>query len=182
MNSFALDQQIESEGARTISRGYTKSDETTFPVSVGPDLSHNEGYYDAYIAKIAFALTADRLKLPASIGGTVGFHLQSSAGNANRTYLLLGGMSGPHPGYPLPGGLATLPLSWDDFTDQLLLLVNTPACEDFIGTLNEIGYASAQLQLNRLRPEQIGLEFNFAYCLNEPFDFASNSMMIEIVP
>ncbi|MCX6584659.1 MAG: SBBP repeat-containing protein [Candidatus Aminicenantes bacterium] len=32
--------------------GYTKSTETTFPVAVGPDLTHNGGNEDAFVAKI----------------------------------------------------------------------------------------------------------------------------------
>ncbi|MGD8589760.1 MAG: SBBP repeat-containing protein [Chromatiales bacterium] len=33
--------------------GYTYSDETTFPVTIGPDLTHNGGKIDAFVAKIA---------------------------------------------------------------------------------------------------------------------------------
>ena len=32
--------------------GNASSDESTFPVVVGPDLTHNEGVYDAYVAKV----------------------------------------------------------------------------------------------------------------------------------
>jgi len=33
--------------------GYASSDETTFPVATGPDLSHNGSYYDAFVAKVS---------------------------------------------------------------------------------------------------------------------------------
>jgi len=33
--------------------GFTGSSETTFPLTVGPDLTYNGGYYDAFVAKIS---------------------------------------------------------------------------------------------------------------------------------
>ena len=38
--------------------GFTDSDETTFPVTVGPDLTYNGGVYDAFVAKVNAAGTA----------------------------------------------------------------------------------------------------------------------------
>ena len=38
--------------------GFTQSDETTFPVTVGPDLSYNGGVYDAFVARVSAAGTA----------------------------------------------------------------------------------------------------------------------------
>jgi len=38
--------------------GITNSDEKTFPVRVGPDLTHNGGYFDAFVAKVNPAGTA----------------------------------------------------------------------------------------------------------------------------
>jgi len=42
---------IDREGSAYLV-GFTDSDETSFPAVVGPDLSHNGGLYDAFIAKV----------------------------------------------------------------------------------------------------------------------------------
>lgn len=48
--------------------GYTASDENTFPVYMGPDLSHNAGYHDAFVAKVNLAGLA--LEYCGYIGGS----------------------------------------------------------------------------------------------------------------
>lgn len=48
--------------------GYTGSNETTFPVTVGPDLTYNGGIYDAFVAKVNAAGTA--LVYAGYIGGS----------------------------------------------------------------------------------------------------------------
>jgi hypothetical protein len=64
--------------------GYTSSTEATFPVLVGPDLTHNGGVYDAFVAKVNAAGTA--LVYCGYIGGKgndQGFGIAvDSAGNA----------------------------------------------------------------------------------------------------
>jgi hypothetical protein len=42
---------VDGSGAAYVT-GYTKSSNTTFPVSVGPHLVYNGGYYDAFVAKV----------------------------------------------------------------------------------------------------------------------------------
>jgi hypothetical protein len=113
-------------------------------------------------------------------GGQVDFHL--NAGHAGRNYLLLGGLTGTSPGHPLPGGYATLPLNWDPFTDLVLLLLNTPLFADFLGQLDGSGMGTAQLNAPALPSGFVGSILYFAYCLNNPFDFVSNAVEIEIVP
>ncbi len=44
---------VDGSGSAHIT-GETYSDETTFPVGVGPDLTYNDGYGDAFVAKIAY--------------------------------------------------------------------------------------------------------------------------------
>ena len=125
-------------------------------------------------------LSADTETLPEA-GGTVNLSLYAGSENAGRTYLVLGSVSGTEPGTNLPGGLAVLPLNWDGFTYALLCLLNGTVCVDFFGTLSGDGTALAQLQAPPV-PGFSGTLMHFAYVLNDPFDFASNPIPIEIVP
>jgi hypothetical protein len=51
-----------------------------------------------------------------------------------------------------------------------------------LGTLDASGTATAQLNAPPLRPEFVGITMHYAYALNNPFDFVSNPVAIEIVP
>jgi hypothetical protein len=111
----------------------------------------------------------------------VEFTLHGGFGNQGRTYLLLGSVTGTIPGIPLPKGLATLPLNWDFFTNTVLAFVNTPIFMDFLGTLDGVGEATAVLNtVYALPPGTAGIAMSFAYLLNNPYDFASNPINIEV--
>ncbi|MBU0755221.1 MAG: hypothetical protein KJ645_08780 [Planctomycetes bacterium] len=114
-------------------------------------------------------------------GGTVNFFLNAGEANANRFYAILGSASGTSPGTLLPGGHATLPLVWDDFTDFMLTWFNIVPFLDFLGQLGTDGTATAQLLLPPLPPGYLGLEMDYAFCCNNPFDFVSNPVHITIV-
>ncbi|MFH1999771.1 MAG: hypothetical protein ABIK28_08825 [Planctomycetota bacterium] len=128
------------------------------------------------------SLTVDENQIPEQTGGTINFELTAGIDYANRPYILLGGISGIEPGTPLPGGNTTLPINWDVFTDDLLLpLINTSIFQNFMGTLDTHGLSTAQLNAPPL-PGFAGLQMYFAYCLSWPWEFASNSVEIDIVP
>ncbi|MHC4943814.1 MAG: M14 family zinc carboxypeptidase [Planctomycetota bacterium] len=114
-------------------------------------------------------------------GGPVNFTLMAGSGNASRNYLLLGSVSGTSPGYPLPGGLVTLPLNWDDFLVMVLTMINTPVFDDFMGKLDTGGNAAAQLNVPHLPPTAAGVVMYFAFTLNNPFDFVSDTVEIKIL-
>ncbi|MHC4942350.1 MAG: hypothetical protein ACYTG7_04960, partial [Planctomycetota bacterium] len=178
---YAID--VDGDG-NIYAAGWTLSQESSFPAKVGPDLFYGGGTEwvgDGHVTKVAPpSLTADAETLPES-GGTVNFLLEAGASNAGRKYLLLGSVSGMEPGYPLPGGLETLPLNWDGITQTILLLLNTAVFTDFLGTLDGAGLAAAQLNAPPLPAGSAGATLCFAFCLNSPFDFASNPALIEIV-
>ncbi|MHC4944269.1 MAG: sialidase family protein [Planctomycetota bacterium] len=142
------------------------------------------GEQDVYYVKLFpdFSLEVDTDELPANTGGTVNFTLDAGSDNKDRNYLLLGGTRGSEPGFPLPGGLATLPIHWDGFTDYILLNLNTTLFTDFLGKLDDNGQAAAQLNAPPVPPELIGTVMTYAYCLNAPFDFVSKPVDVEIVP
>ena len=74
---------VDKDGNAYVT-GYTTSNQTTFPVKVGPDLTYNGGFYDAFVAKVNAAGTA--LVYAGYIGGSgtdVGSGIAvDSAGNA----------------------------------------------------------------------------------------------------
>lgn len=129
------------------------------------------------------SLYPDAHTISQSAGNHIILNIAGGKDNANRNYLMLGSITGSEPGFPLPGGIETLPLNLDGFTDQMIMLINTPIFRNFYGKLNGIeGSAKAMLYPGIIRPEFIGTQMNFAYCLNNPFDCVSNSILIEIVP
>ncbi|MBU0755355.1 MAG: hypothetical protein KJ645_09460 [Planctomycetes bacterium] len=134
------------------------------------------------MAKMSFLnLVADTYTMPEA-GGTVVFTLDSGLPKAGRNYLLLGSLSGTDPGYPLPGGLATLPLNLDDFTYNVVFpLLNTSTFANFLGQLDGYGEATAQMVVRPLPPGCVGVVLYFAYCLGRPFEFVSNPVEVEVV-
>ncbi|MHC4945787.1 MAG: right-handed parallel beta-helix repeat-containing protein [Planctomycetota bacterium] len=126
------------------------------------------------------SLWAHPQRVHESKGGTVEFTLCAGKSKSGRQYILLGSISGAESAIPLPGGFAALPLNWDLFTDLILLLLNTPIFNDFCGSLDASGIASARMNF-RPTPGSAGHAMQFAFCCNNPFDFVSNLVMIEIV-
>jgi hypothetical protein len=115
-------------------------------------------------------------------GGQINFALDAGAANGGRSYLLAGSLSGTDPGTLLPGGLATIPLNRDWFTDYILDRLNTTTFTNFWGMLDAAGVADALLNAPPLSSIWVGRTMHFAYALNNPWDFASNAVAIEIVP
>jgi hypothetical protein len=116
-----------------------------------------------------------------SSGAALNFTLDAGVAHASRSYLVVGGITGTFPGTPLPGGYATLPVNWDWFSDLEMTLLNASIFSNFASTLDAQGMASAQLNLPPV-PGAAGITMHYAYCLNNPFDFVSNPIAIEIVP
>jgi len=124
------------------------------------------------------ALSAGHIQ--AGTGGIVDFVLNAGSENTLRNYLVLGGVTGTEPGFPLPGG-EILPLNWDAFTDAVMAWVNTPLFANFMGTLDELGMAAAQLNAPPIDPQFVGVVMHYSFCVNNPFDFVSNPVEIEII-
>lgn len=134
---------------------------------------------DTFFAYSGSLITDDNI-ISAATGGFSFFTLNAGIENASRTYLILGGVSGTKPGIPLPGNQVTLPLNWDLFTDLALSFLNTSVFNQFYGSLFE-GSHGAHISVPPLDPAFIGIVMYFAYCLNNPFDFVSNPIAVEIV-
>jgi hypothetical protein len=128
-------------------------------------------------------LWADTLMISEATGGTVGFTLDGGKNNGSRKYIMLGSVTGTVPGIPLPGGMVTLPLNWDGFTNMILSLLNSAIFSNFLGTLDASGLGTATFDtLGPLPAGSAGLKLSFAYALNGPWDFTSNPVTVKIVP
>ncbi|MHC4943161.1 MAG: hypothetical protein ACYTG7_09105 [Planctomycetota bacterium] len=129
---------------------------------------------------VNLGIMVDRCFIEEYSGGTIKFTLNAGAGNAFRSFILLGGVSGTIPGTPIPGG-TVLPLNWDAFTDVVLELVNTSLFQNFMGQVNVNGMALATLNAPPV-PGYGGLTMYYAFTLYNPFDHVSNAVAIPIVP
>ena len=95
----------------------------------------------------------------------------------------MGSISGTEPGFPLPGGLVTLPLNWDAVSNLVLMNMNRPCFLNFLGFLDGSGNGTAELNSNGpIDPVFVGTVMHFAFGLYNPFDFVSNPVAIEITP
>jgi hypothetical protein len=131
---------------------------------------------------MAEALATNIGQIEASTGGSAQLTLGAGYLNGYRNYIVLGSMSGTEPGYPLPGNLVNLPLNWDLFTEMLFPLMNSNLLQDFLGQLDGDGVGAAVLNIPVPIPEAVGMTMYFAFALNDPWNYVSNPVEIEIVP
>jgi hypothetical protein len=82
--------------------GFTESDETTFPVTVGPDLTYNGGTYDGFVAKVNAAGTA--LVYCGYIGGSSADHSYGIALDVKGNAYVTGYTNSPSSTFPVTVG------------------------------------------------------------------------------
>jgi hypothetical protein len=156
-----------------------------FSAMDNPNNSVTEAGLDAFKVQRLYyepTLWAGTYSIPSATGAVVDYSLNAGAAHGNRTYLILGSLSGTYPGTTLPGG-AHLPLNWDTFTNLVLDALGTSIFPNFYGNLDASGEAEAFMNvLGPVDPALVGLKMYFAYALNNPWDFASNPVAIEILP
>ncbi|MEW6743257.1 MAG: C25 family cysteine peptidase [Planctomycetota bacterium] len=95
---------------------------TRFSVNDNPDDNVVEATLDDFTVgrlKRKPSLLADAYSISAATGGAVHMSLEAGAANSNRTYLVLGSVTGTSPGFDLPGG-THVPLNWDVFTTLIV--------------------------------------------------------------
>ena len=174
-------QPYPGRGGTVYASGNTNSSD--FPVSTQAFDSTYASSTDIFLSRITLTgLWTNTLTLSAASGGTVDFSITAGTDHTNRSYLLLGSVSGTEPGIPLSGG-GHLPLVWDVFTSIVASALNTPTFSSFFGGLNLWRNGTAQLNAPLpLNPGLIGTSLYFAYALNQPWNFASNPVEIEIIP
>lgn len=137
----------------------------------------------AYCLEARHDLEADVTAIPAAAGGAAEMDLHAGKTNAHRGYVVFCGNSGTQPGTPLPGGMAVLPLNADSFTYRAIGLLNTSRFVGFEGALDAMGAGFARFDtLGPLPTWAVGRTLVFAYGLTDPWDFASNPVLVEIIP
>lgn len=127
-------------------------------------------------------LSLSENRINESIGNEIELTLNAGSIHGGRKYIIFGSISGTYPGFTLPGGLATLPLNWDIFTDLVFILLNTAVFNHFFGFLDSGGEATARFNTLGPVPGAAGTYIHFAYALNNPWDYISNPAAIEVVP
>jgi len=128
-------------------------------------------------------LVADTNQLSVG-GGVINFTLDAGAANAGRPYYLVGSVNGTTPGTLLPGGLATIPINRDWFTNFILGHILYPQFSGFLGTLDANGGSAATLDTMGPLPGAlpVGTVMHFAFALSTPWDYASNAVAVDVVP
>ncbi len=107
-------------------------------------------------------------------GGWQHFELNAGPENANRWYMILGSLSGTHPGIVL--GDFMIPLKYDFYTDFTLFRPNAGLIRDQLARLDEGGQATADFYL----PPQLALDF-IGMTMNHVYVVANESAGIAAV-
>jgi len=148
-------------GGNAYVTGSTTSDEKTFPVKVGPDLTYNGGTWDSFVVKVALLdnLTASGTTRP---GGTVTLNLQA---------IEVRGLP-----YQLGTSLGTGPISIDTrqlglHPDMLLWMslsgLFSGIFQNYAGTISAQGWAKAAINIPN-DPKLIGVRLHSAFVTLQP--------------
>ncbi len=138
------------------------------------------GVYYFHAAGGVDSLTTDVNTISQAFGGDVIFYMDAGLAYGGREYFLLGTASGTSPGTALPGG-AVLPLNRDAVMNYIIAHYNTPELYEFRGTMYNTGVAKAMLSVSGSIPLPVGTVLNFAFTTENPYDFQSNAVSVEIV-
>ena len=167
--------------------------------TTGPlDLEFNnwrEGVYSpdihSYIDNVSVypqnpVFLASPFEVSVSAGGIANLELDPGAGFSGQDYLVLTGLTGTYPGFPLKG--VHVPLNFDVVTTTAFSLINTPVMQNFLGTLDGNGQATAVFSAFGLpSPAAIGLALYFDALVyrstgGPPVELASNPIYVFFLP
>jgi len=133
-------------------------------------------------------LFTDKAELSLTTGGSQTLSLQAGGTHADRTYWLLGSVSGVSPALPLPGGVE-VPLVFDAWTDISLSAPNQAPYTNSFATLDNRGTATAAFDIPAgLPPSFAGLVFYHSFLVFDGVPsvanvvLASNPVTVDLVP
>jgi hypothetical protein len=131
------------------------------------------------VRKYPASLYRDKLLFAASIGGAINFDLAAGSAHAGRPYLLAGTLSGISPGVNI--GNLNIPINPDIFTSFTRNQNSSHIFQDFRGTLDSLGNATATMITGPISTALVGRTMHFAFVLTGPLDFSSNASSVKIV-
>ncbi|MEQ8765011.1 MAG: hypothetical protein RL885_13850 [Planctomycetota bacterium] len=132
-----------------------------------------------FVSYPQFDFGVDKMALSATFGGTASLSLDAGLANADKPYIILSSLFGTSPGIPL--GSVVVPVVFDPFFTNLML--NPAFFPGNSGLLDASGQKTVPLFL----PPGVGhvlVGFNtyFAYAAGAPFSYASEPIVITVVP
>lgn len=126
------------------------------------------------------ALSVDLDRVPTAAPADVALRLVAPRALANRSYVMLGTLSGTSPGLTLRPGLV-LPLNPDAFTMAVVAGLNGPVFQGFAGTLDQYGVANARLSSGIPLPAALaGRTLHFAYAVSPSLTHVSEAAAVEL--
>jgi len=132
----------------------------------------------------ADSLVGDTATIPLVAGGTQNLTLDAGPAEANRTYWLLGSITGTAPGLPTPQG--PLPLNYDAWMAFSIAAPNSSIFGNSLAALDASGQASASVSLRGGHsPASAGLKLYHAYAVFDTSNnvtFVSNAFPVTLVP
>jgi hypothetical protein len=158
--------------------GIAASDRALHPIWTDGRNSNN----NAFTSSIQFDMSTDVSTISAATGGTVNFTLNAGPLFQSDAYRVLGSISGTSPGINFGG--VNVPLNFDVFLLDTILFANSSALQNFVGSLDATGSASAALVTGPLPPSAAGVAMDFAFfvTVGHPVKWASDPTHVSIVP
>jgi hypothetical protein len=127
------------------------------------------------------SLTTSSSSVSTLAGGDFDLTLDGGPGLAGRPYLVLASASGSTPS--TPAGLVNIPLVDDLAFAWSYALCNSAILTDSCGQLDANGRATTGLHFPPMFLRNLLLgELTFAYISLDPIDFASNTVVVDVVP
>ena len=145
-----------------------------------PDLLLGNYVKNVYLYPGLAPITASDNQISIASGCNIDFTLDAGAAYGGRNYFLMGTTAGTVPGLSLPGG-AVLPINWSNLSSIIFQYYNSSPLTNFRGSLNAGGIATATLRVNSTGMP-LGTVLHFAFTTEQPYDFQSNPVPVEIVP
>jgi hypothetical protein len=185
-NEYGWWVSVDASGVVTVA-GQTVS--TNFPTTSGAySATYNAGRYDTFLSRLdmGVALYGDVHEISLSTGGTQKLTVNAGKAHANRSYWILGSVTGTTPGVTLGSaiGVVHIGLNPDIWTNYTIALANSPTLGNTKATLDASGTAQASFNIPKVNlPSAIGVVFYHAYVVYDSqnnFYMASNPVPLKL--
>jgi hypothetical protein len=138
-NDYGIRIAFDAAGNAYVA-GYTLSNESSFPVELGPDLTYNGGTCDAFVAKVSLTLLASSGTYRPGTTVFLGLTASESAGLPYQLATSLG--TGPIPIDTRQIGLSPDPLLWMSLSPVFSIIF-----QGYAGTISSQGQAQAAIAI-----------------------------------